>query len=215
MATALSPVYSATSTNGRAMPNDTRQVTSTDTIEVETTERATAERETWQHWWPDEPAELTRQEIVDRLRAEGVAVTVQDIANWQRTGVLPRGTSRRTGRALQMLYPVRYLDLLRDLRELQEEGLRLADIGPRLRVKHYRKPRTVRGKATVTSTSSVSARASVRRGDPALTADDGLAQTLRTIARKHEQTYGGHIARVELRLIDDHGNPLTLALDDD
>jgi hypothetical protein len=212
--------YSATRANGKAMPADTtRHVASSDTIELATTEAA--KRETWADWRPGDPIDpeqlLTRQELVDRARTEGIVVSAQDIANWQGDGVLPRGIRRRRGRVTETLYPHWYVDLLRDLRAQQEEGLRLADIGPRLRPQYVVRPptATATAKAHIPLVVSVTAKASVRRGDPALTANDDLAQTLRTIARAHEDAYGGHIARVELRLIDDHGNPLTLAIDTD
>jgi hypothetical protein len=213
--------YGATGANGRAMPADTtRHVASSDMLTIETTELAeTAEVKTWQDLWPNETADpehlLTRRELAERAQSGGISVTERDIANWQARGVLPHGISQRTGRTLQTLYPERYLDLLSDIREEQRKGTRLAAIGPLLWVKHAGKPRTLHGKATITFTSSATARAHVRRGDPALTADDDLAQTLRTIAQAHEEAYGRNIVRVELRLIDDHGNPLTLAVDTD
>lgn len=241
MATAIPTVYGAApGAIGKSMPTNgaEKQV-----------------REDWRDWWPDEPIDhehlLNRQELVDRAQAHGVSISEQDIANWQSTGILPRGIGQRTGRTLQMLYPPRYLDLLRDVRELQRQGTRLAVIGPLLRVRHTSRTHTrtapqtasisvpdvmdqprgapqvftppgaaaTAGAGTPTmhlgAKSFASGRAHVRRGDPVLTADDALAQTVRGIARTHEATYGGRIVEARLTLIDSFGNPVTLSVDTD
>jgi len=110
------------------------------------TENESPVREDWRDWWPDEPTDperlLTRQELAEHAQAHGISITEQDIANWQSTGILPRGIGQRTGRTLRMLYPPRYLDLLRGVRELQHQGARLAVIGPLLRVRHTSRNRT-------------------------------------------------------------------------
>src|SRR5215212_2810021 len=97
----------------------------------------TAKQETWLDWWPDDeviPEELlTRQRFVDRLRGEGVEVTVFDLMNWEKRGITPRPTRQRVGRTTHAMYHPRVLEVIRTLRELQAEGRSLADIGRELR----------------------------------------------------------------------------------
>src|SRR5215213_4884140 len=68
----------------------------------------TAKQETWLDWWPDDevmPEELlTRQRFVDRLRGEGVEVTVFDLMNWEKRGITPRPTRQRVGRTTHAMH---------------------------------------------------------------------------------------------------------------
>jgi hypothetical protein len=179
---------------------------------------ADSKRETWQDWLPaDEPEPnpddlLTRGQLVERLQEQGADITVKDLTNWHGRGVLPRGVRHRIGSVTYVLYPPQFIAMVRRLLDLQDEGLTLREIGPQLRVEFFGKALTA-NKVSVPIRSDVSARASVRRGDHALTANDDVARLLRDIARDHEARYGGSIMRVELRLIDEFNNPLTLAVD--
>lgn len=173
-------------------------------------------REDWTDWWPDEPTDpdqlLTRQQLVERAQAEGIDVTAQDIANWILRGHLPAGRLVRSGRALQARFPARYVDLLRATRAMQASGFKLNEVGPRLR-RHYARQRRVSVVAVPVLGSSDTGY--IRTGDAALTVDPALAEMLRGVARDHEQNYGAHIARIEIRLIDDRGHPLVMTVDID
>ncbi len=81
---------------------------------------------TWADWRPGEPPQpdevLTRDELLDRLATEGVTVSVDDLQNWQRAGVVPYGIRRWHRGATRMLYPPWMVDLLRHLRVQQQAG---------------------------------------------------------------------------------------------
>jgi hypothetical protein len=191
------------------------------------------EKETWRSWWPEEPADpehlLTLEQLVARALEEGIVVSEALIRNRQHLGLLPRGVPYRVGRALQMRYPERYLDLLRDAEALQADGWRRAEIGPRLRVLHASTthhagqaavfaPPTAMATATahapsiVTTINPPTATTTAAALPPIVVRDD-IARLLRAIARDHVATYGGHVARAEVRLIDERGNHLTLGVD--
>lgn len=105
-----------------------------------TTTSARKEKETWQDWLPDgtaipEDALLTREDLISTLANIGVRVTPKDLANWQTGGVIPYGVLRwheATGKT-RTLYPAMMIQLIAQLRKLQNEGLQLQDIGTRLR----------------------------------------------------------------------------------
>ena len=168
----------------------------------------TAKKETWQDWWPEEtvaPEELlTRQAVVDRLRGEGVDVTVFDLTNWEKRHITPRPTRRRVGRTTQAMYHPRELDVIRTLRALQDQGLPLSQIGPELRGRFPRR-HTVR---VPTATASEEGLAPT-----IVTVSADLEAHLRAFARQHEEDIGGEIARIELRLINAYGHPYTIPVD--
>ena len=89
--------------------------------------------------------------------------------------------------------------------------MRRAEIGLQLRVRHASTTHRA-GQTAVFSPPTATATAAAL---PPIMVSDDLAQQLRTIARDHEATYGGRIARAELRLIDERGNHLTLGVDID
>jgi DNA-binding transcriptional MerR regulator len=215
--------HGATSANGRAMPAETtRHVSSSGTLAVETTE--TAKKETWQDWWPEETvapeALLTRQEVVDRLRSEGVDVTVFDLTNWEKRGITPRPTRQRTGRTTHAMYHPQELDVIRTLRELQAEGKPLSEIRPELR---GRFPRRLRGSAHIRIQSNATATGTVRVPTATATAEahaptvatlpEDLMAHLRTFAHHHGEDVDSEIVRIELRLINADGHTLTIPVD--
>src|SRR5215218_2300035 len=98
MASALAPVYEP---RIPTMPDDTkngppvhRHITVSDFAQLDATDTVTVKRETWADWWPGHETDpdqlLTRQELADRAATEGIAVSAQEISNWQRAGILPR-----------------------------------------------------------------------------------------------------------------------------
>jgi hypothetical protein len=118
------------------MPTETtRQVASSDTIKVATTERA----EAWTDWGGPEPATLlTRDELVTQLHALGVDADGDTVRYWEAVGALPRSIKRWYRDATRAVYPDWAVPLILGLRELQDAGLALAEIGPALHEVHER-----------------------------------------------------------------------------
>ncbi len=109
------------------------------------TETAT-KRETWLDWLPAElsdPASfITREELVARLRAEGVSVSDRTLIFWEAKGLLPRPIRRWVGDKTRALYPELAVGAVALVRQLQEKGLVLRAIAPEIRthvrlVGHY------------------------------------------------------------------------------
>ncbi len=76
---------------------------------------------------------LTRGELLDRLHEKGFEATERDLAFWQRKGALPYPSKRRKGRTAISIYPVWLVDLVALLRQSQQYGLPLDQIGPMLK----------------------------------------------------------------------------------
>jgi len=181
----------------------------------------------WRDWtWPDalEPALddlLTRDDLLDRLRAEGVRASVEDLRNWQRVGAIPYGVRQRHSGATRVLYPPWMIDVVRYLRELQGhsgEGRQatLAEIAPQLRL-------YVRGLKPPPGTAVVNyplpAELEHRRpwevlslASPPGQIADTLARNLRTWARSYGASVGTQITRVDVSLVDERGHPMTIRL---
>ncbi len=55
-------------------------------------------RETWRDWMSPEAPEptelLSRDELVNQLRQEGIKVSAADLRNWQDDGIVPYGIRR-------------------------------------------------------------------------------------------------------------------------
>ena len=91
-------------------------------------------RETWRDWLAPDGFRLvggkliTRDELLERLRDEGIDVSIHDLKNWQRLGVLPHGIPRREGRSTHALYPPQVVIALALVRQLQDQGREMADI---------------------------------------------------------------------------------------
>ncbi len=62
-----------------------------------------------------------------------VAASESDLRYWEYEGILPRAVRQWHEGAVRAIYPVWYLRLVRYLRQMQHEGLSLAEIGTRLR----------------------------------------------------------------------------------
>jgi hypothetical protein len=95
--------------------------------------------ETWRDWLdPDEPEPIaseliTRDELLERLRNEGINVSSHDLKNWQRLGVLPLGIPHREGRSTRALYPPQAVIALALVRQLQNQRHDMAEIRQILR----------------------------------------------------------------------------------
>ncbi len=104
-----------------------------------TNARDKPKKESWLDWLPagvPEPDELlTRDDLLEGLRRDGVVVREDDLQNWQGAGIVPYGVRRRhpSSRTGRMLYPWWMGHVLRDLRALQAEGRSLRSIEPILR----------------------------------------------------------------------------------
>ena len=95
-------------------------------------------RESWRDWAPDapEPAELlTREELLDRLAAEGLPVTGNQLRYWQTAGLVPYPIRRRLGQAVYAYYPAWMVELVRGLIDLRAQGHTLPQIRAILRAK--------------------------------------------------------------------------------
>jgi hypothetical protein len=94
------------------------------------------QRERWRAWCPNAPepkAFLTREHIIDRLHEDGIMVSSDAIALWQRRGLLPYPDKRREGTATIGYYPDWIVQVIRELRRFQGEGVRLRDMQVPLR----------------------------------------------------------------------------------
>jgi hypothetical protein len=220
MVVATAHIYSATRANGRTMPAET-----------------TPQPETWADWLAgDESAPgagelLTRDELLARLRDEGIIVSSHDLKNWQRLGVLPLGIPHRAGRSTHARYPPQAVIALALVRQLQSQGHTMADIRKILRGTFRIPPEE--GQIVVNRGAGTLAlehgRVIYRIAPPTATATGnafapdiilgkldppaGLQDQVAAFARMAEQAYGGRIVRAELRLIDERGLPLKFDLE--
>jgi hypothetical protein len=111
-------VYGAAGTNGKAMP-------------AETAKRPSDFHRTWLDTLPEGDPEpsldelMTRQELVEKLRANGIPVSETDIVFWEKRGVLPRAIRRHRDGAPRALYPKRAYGAIAILRSLQRDGMSL------------------------------------------------------------------------------------------
>jgi DNA-binding transcriptional MerR regulator len=95
---------------------------------------------TWADWMPpgdntEHAPTWTREELIARLATLGVTVTVTDFRFWEGSGVLPRAVKRwhEETRSVRALYPGRAVWIVSDLRDLQNAGCSLKQIGRILR----------------------------------------------------------------------------------
>ncbi len=167
----------------------------------------TPKRGTWRDWLqlpddaPDQPL-VTRDELLELLRMDGVDAKKSDLLFWQTAGVLPYPIKRWHRGATRSWYPAWFGGVVRQLRALQDEGYPLEEIGPQLRpylrlLYAYNNPAPA-DPATREAWSN-------RPQD--------LAPQLRAIARGHEVITGTKIPRIEVRLFDEQGHPLTYSFD--
>ncbi len=188
-------------------------------------------KRTWRDWAPDAPEPpdlLSRDELVERLAAEGVKASVRDLRNWQVAGAIPYGIRRWDGDAPRAMYPLWMADLVRELRAMQAQGIPLLEIGHRLQAnaKTYaaRRDASIAGS---TPNIGVSVPSGGQRGN--LNVQDagqiGAAESISVVAspapppdipprllewaRDHERTFGIKIAHVDVALVDEYGRPLS------
>jgi len=144
-------------------------------------------KETWLDppWTqPGDPAPqrlFTRDELAERLRILNLKTTAADLRYWEAKGILPQAIRRRHEGATRTLYPDWYGFLVRRLRQLQGAGYPLRLIKDK-----------IRGEAPLL----------IRSGAPEdLVFPTGLSTGLSQFVGMYEETTGGKVARVEVRLI--------------
>ncbi len=179
-------------------------------------------RETWRDWMSPEATEptelLSRDELVNQLRQEGIKVSAADLRNWQDDGIVPYGIRRWYQGATRTLYPPWMADTIRELRELQAAGKALPQIKQDLRIAARQRttPIPLAGTAigtsssTATLTLSDSLRAEVTETASVVkTPPPDIEAHLRQWAQAHEAVFGIKIARIDVSLVDERGHPLT------
>jgi DNA-binding transcriptional MerR regulator len=92
-----------------------------------------AKRATWREWTPDAGTSvfLTRAEVLGRLEQIGLNVSERTLRYWEAEGVLPAPTVEKEGKP--GVYPWWILDLIWQVRRLQNEGHALAVIKREIR----------------------------------------------------------------------------------
>jgi DNA-binding transcriptional MerR regulator len=81
---------------------------------------------------PDPPELLTGDELLARLDRLGLDVDAETLRLWIKRRILPAPVRRWHNGATRALYHPAYVHAVQHLRELQGQGLRLDDIGPRV-----------------------------------------------------------------------------------
>ncbi len=183
-------------------------------------------RETWRDWMSPEAAEptelLSRDELINQLRQEGVKVSAADLRNWQDDGIVPYGIRRWYQGATRTLYPSWMAHTIRELREMQAAGKALPEIKQSLRVATHRRTTPASLAGTTIGTSSSTATLSLGDSAPiGATETVSVLQTpppdieahLRQWAQAHEAIFGIKIARIDVSLVDERGHPLTFHFD--
>ncbi len=94
------------------------------------TETPTKKRETWRDFAGESPPWLTRDELLARLRDDGVDVSARTLAYWESQSVVPRPVRRWVDGAPRVFYPELAVGAVAYLRNLQKEGLNLRAIRP-------------------------------------------------------------------------------------
>ena len=166
-----------------------------------TTTAAKKQRETWEAWIPDgtvipDADLITREELLTSLHNIGVKVSARDLANWQTGGVIPYGKWQwhEPTRKTRALYPPAMIPLIVRLRQFQDEGMQLRDIGPRLRT------------FTLMWSASNEPADPNERNDPALGIETPMQDILKLkalltqIAETHGRQIGRPVTFAEVRL---------------
>ncbi len=85
--------------------------------------------ESWRDWLPNRPATLSGAALIAQAQERGIDIDLRTLRSWQTQKVLPHPI--RTG--VSAVYPVEAIDFIARVRSEQGRGLRLEEIGPRLR----------------------------------------------------------------------------------
>ncbi len=92
-------------------------------------------KEYWSDWFPRHPATLSVDELFDHLRERDVRCDLRTLQSWQAQGVIPYPVRQRRGAGVYAAYPAIAVDFIELVRQMQGHGLKLPEIGPRLRAR--------------------------------------------------------------------------------
>jgi DNA-binding transcriptional MerR regulator len=167
-------------------------------------------RETWRDWLPPgapEPALLSRDELLGRLRAWRIEATERDLRFWEYEGVLPRSIRRSHGGAVRAVYPAWYANLVQRVRYLQREGYPLDQI--RRRVRTY-----ARYELGISPHPEDALDQEIRRhrrgeigGPEDVRLPTDMLRELERLARWHERLTGSPTDHVQVWVVGAEGNP--------
>lgn len=96
-----------------------------------------ARRQTWRDFMPVDapmPALLSHDELLEALRERGIDLPSSTLEYYRQQGILPRPIRRRHGGATRPVYPEWMIEAIEYLRMLQDQGLSLEEIKPRMHV---------------------------------------------------------------------------------
>ncbi len=162
---------------------------------------AKPKQETWLDWLSPDQLEpkplLTREELVERVRALGVKVSPGDIRYWETIGVLPRAVKRWHGDATRALYPEWMAALIVTIREMQHDDVPLDEIRDRLRATFYRSHEKQGDGTRLLSHVEQSA---------LIYGHEDVQPALIGLARRHEQSTGQVVSAVQVSLLDHEHN---------
>ncbi len=100
---------------------------------------ATAPANPWHDWMPEggsapDPGDMiSREELIDRLQADGITVTPRQLHYWETEGALPKPVKRSHTGAIRAVYPTWVLPLVPRVQALRQQGVPLREIGSQLR----------------------------------------------------------------------------------
>lgn len=93
---------------------------------------APSAQSTWLDWFAGEtspPTEvMTRDELLEQLRRNGIDVNARTLMYWESKGVLPRPVRRYVGGSPKATYPAGWIDVVALVRTQQEDGDSLQEI---------------------------------------------------------------------------------------
>jgi DNA-binding transcriptional MerR regulator len=95
----------------------------------------TTKRETWRDWLPNQAPTLSVDELLQRVQELDVACDLRTLRSWQTQKVLPFPIRQRIGKGVYAAYPAAAVDFIVLLRKMQGQGVKLKEIGSRLRAR--------------------------------------------------------------------------------
>src|SRR5215213_2072102 len=177
-------------------------------------------RTTWRDMMPPdapEPARLlSRDELIDELRSRGLDVAESELLHWQAQQVIPYAEKERIGKVSYTRYAPWMVDAIQELVRLRTDGMRLLQIRtemPRIIANVARGDPAHRvdaigtahaGRVTITGTTATATDSDNGKSAPA-----AFAPLADAIARAYEERHGISIRQVDIRLVDDRGNPVS------
>jgi DNA-binding transcriptional MerR regulator len=90
-------------------------------------------QETWLDWLPNAELQLTREELLEELNRRGTEVTEPQLVYWERQHVIPRPIRKHRDGVPRALYPTAAIEIIEQLRGMQDAGHSLRTIGSAMR----------------------------------------------------------------------------------